>query len=295
MAQSVSDFFKSIDFFQIQDTFVDIGLYDYLFPYLLLYALFVTVFPYIKLFQKKNGSTNKPVVVLLSLLISLYGVSFEISSGQTIGMLLMNLFPNISALTIGIVALYIVGSILGVDFLKGLFRKDISANIYFTLAGLGLGMVVYFLGIAYGAWDYDPLDSESMWNVILALLFGILSIVFFIIKKVPEGLLFAIVVLSWIFGPQNESILMSFIDPFIFVLILFVFLLAWVNKGDDPKKHLAKLLQESKENIKNFEKSAGFKPKIFDSRTYDLTHQTYLNRLKEWEKKYGNENYEDFL
>lgn len=293
---SVGDFFTSIDFFQIQTTLEDAGLYDYLFPYLLIYSLLVLILPYAKIFQNKQGKSNKPVVVLISLIFSFYGVSFEISQNQTIGMLLMTLFPNISALTILLLCCYIVGSMLGFDFLKGLFRKDFSAYLYYTFGGIGLAMTIFFVGISMGLWDYDPLDTSSMWNVIIAILFSVLSIIFFIIRNIFLGLLFAVIVLSWAFGPQNESILMAFIDPVLFVIILFFFFLSWVNKGgDNPKIELAKKLEAARESVDKFQKDAGFNPKEYDTRAYDITHQNYLNLMKKWNDTYGEEDHKKYL
>lgn len=293
---SVGDFFTSIDFFQMQTTLEDVGLYDYLFPYLLIYSLLVLVLPYAKIFQNKQGKSNKPIIVLISLIFSFYGVSFEISQNQTIGMLLMTLFPNISALTILLLCCYIVGSMLGFDFLRGLFRKDFSAYMYYTFGGIGMAMVVYFVGISMGLWDYDPLSTSSMWNVIIAILFSVLSIVFFIIRNVFLGLLFAVIVLSWVFGPQNQSILMTFIDPVIFVITLFFFFLSWVNKGgDNPKIELAKKLDKAKESVDKFQREAGFNPKKYDTRAYDISHQNYLNLMKKWNDLYGEEDHKKYV
>lgn len=293
---SVGDFFSSIDFFQIQTTFEDVGLYDYLFPYLLVYSLLVLIFPYAKIFQNKQGKANKPVIVLLSLIISFYGVSFEISQGQTIGMLLMTLFPNISALTILLLCCYVVGSMLGFDFLKGLFRKDFSAYLYYAFGGIGLAMTIFFVGISMGLWNYDPLDTSSMWNVIIAILFSVLSIIFFIIRNIFFGLLFATIVLAWVFGPQNESILMTFVDPVIFVIVLFFFFLSWVNKGgDNPKVELAKKLEDAKQSVEKAQNQAGYDIKEYDSRSYDIAHQNYLNVMKKWNDTYGEEDHKKYV
>ncbi len=293
---SVGDFFSSIDFFQIQTTFEDVGLYDYLFPYLLVYSLLVLILPYAKIFQNKQGKANKPVIVLLSLLVSFYGVSFEISQGQTLGMLLMTLFPNISALTILLLCCYVVGSMLGFDFLKGLFRKDFSAYLYYAFGGIGLAMTIFFVGISMGLWNYDPLDTSSMWNVIIAILFSVLSIIFFIIRNIFFGLLFATIVLAWVFGPQDESILMTFVDPVIFVIVLFFFFSSWVNKGgDNPKVELAKKLEEAKQSVEKTQKEAGYDIKEYDSRGYDIAHQNYLNVMKKWNDLYGEEDHKKYI
>lgn len=295
MVKGFLDFFQTIDFIEIQNTIQNSGAYDYIFPYLLVYALLVTILPYAKIFQNKQNKPRKSIITVLSLIISFYSISFEISQGQTIGMLMMNLFPNISALTIGIVTLYIIGAILGVDVFKGLFRKDVSAQIYLGLAGIALGMVVYFLGIGYGLWDYDPLDSSSMWNVILALIFAILSIVFIIGGNFVPGILFGVIVISWVFSAQNESILMSFVDPVIFVIVIFAFLLSWINRGDNEKQILAKELEKAKKSVEKFEKENGGKPKEQYSRIYDISHQNYLNKLKKWNQKYGEEDHTQYL
>ena len=133
MVGTISNFFTSINLFELQNILVTNSYYDILFPFLLVFALMHTALGKVKIFKNKDGYTSKSVILVISLVISFYAVTFETSPGQTIGKLMMMLFPNISALTMGILSLYIVGSILGKNFFKGLFDKKHSSFVYMAV------------------------------------------------------------------------------------------------------------------------------------------------------------------
>ena len=122
MSSTLVDSFRKMDFFEIRDTLRDESYTDVLFPFLLIYALIYTALTKIKLFQNKSGNPNKPVITIISLTFSWFATAYEISPGYSMGKLLSLMFPNISALTIGILTLYIVGAMLNKNFFKNLVR-----------------------------------------------------------------------------------------------------------------------------------------------------------------------------
>lgn len=256
MVNSIADIFNELNFFELHQILLDSDYYEFLFPFLLAYALLYAVLGNIKIFQYKTGSRQgkpiKPIITVIAFLVSFYGISFETSPGYSVGKLLMVMFPNISALTIGILGLYIVGSILGKDFFEDVFKKDISAYLFFTIAVIGLGSVVYYVGIAMGFWNFNPMDTASQWNVILAIAFLIMGIVFLFVDLVPFGVIFLMVFGAFVLNAGENSILEYFIDPVIFIILLVVVLLSWIQSDDEKKIILEKNMKNQKELLDEY-------------------------------------------
>ena len=76
MANTISDFLREFDF---RDLFYDLdryGWFQYVFPFLLVYAVVFTILNNVDLFEGK-----KPVKVLVALTFALFAVAFPISDG----------------------------------------------------------------------------------------------------------------------------------------------------------------------------------------------------------------------
>jgi uncharacterized membrane protein YfcA len=133
----LTDYIRDTNIGELLTVLFDSNYYEILFPFLLSFALFYTVLGNVKIFKykkgKKQGEPIKPVIFIISVIVSYYGISFEMPGGNSIGNLLMMLFPNISALTIGILGLYIVGSIFAKNFFSGLFDPKNSSFIFLTI------------------------------------------------------------------------------------------------------------------------------------------------------------------
>jgi len=289
---TIGNFLTSINFFELQNTFLENSYYDILFPFLLVFALLYSVLGNIKLFQsKKTKKPYKSAVFIVSLITSFYGISFETSPGYSVGKLMMMLFPNISALTIGILTIYIVGAILGKDFFKGLFSKKHSSWIYMTTGGIGLGAVLFYVGIAMGFWQYDIIDQTSYWNFIIAAFLLILGIVFLSVGLGGVGILFLFVFGSFVYNYGQGNILEYFIDPFVFIIVIVIILLSWLNSNKEEKTKLRNDLLEAEKNIILYEKEYGRKPKDYESRIYDIGSDIYEDNKKKWKDKYGEEKW----
>jgi hypothetical protein len=269
--------------------------YDYLFPFLLIYALFYTILSSkkISLFQN-NSIVNKAGIFVISFSISLFSIYFELPSGYTIGKLLMLLFPNISTITIVILGLYIVGSMMGKNFFSGAFDKRKSAFGVLTIAGISLGLVIFYVGIAFGMWDYMPFDEVGVANVVLAVIFIILAIVFFLIHMQGYGFILAIVTGKFIADGGDEFILNYFIDPAMFVLLLIVFLLTWMNSDGEDKRMLKRDMQEQKESLEAYKsRNGGVLLEDYKSRKQDISDSGFQSNQKKWDKNYPGESWEN--
>jgi hypothetical protein len=279
MSNWLSDSIRDIDIGSVLGVFFDNNYYELLFPFLLAFAVLYTILERINLFRsKKTGEPYKPVVFVVSLIVSLFGVSFELSPGHSVGNFMMMLFPNISALTIGILGLYIVGSIFAKDFFSGLFDKTPSSYIFMAVGVIGLGSIIFYAGIVMGFWDHLAISNQNNWNVILAVAFFILGVVFLFADLVPFGLLLLFVVGSFIWNggelDGSGSILETFIDPVIFMLTIIVLLIQWVS-GDNLATEERKL----KKMEESFKKHYGHLPNSASDKDYVSKIEPYENRI----------------
>lgn len=153
---AVSDFFADIRFNEFIEALWVGGWYHYIFPFMLVYAIVFTILNYVDLFKDK-----KPVKVIIALIIAIFSISFPITGdgdscigrfcGQTLGDLMMALFPGVTAFAVGILALYIVAAMLGVDLIEilGSSRRDRN-TIRWILGGIGLLVVAYYYARGFG-------------------------------------------------------------------------------------------------------------------------------------------------
>ena len=102
-ALSEADFLSFIDALKTGDWF------NVIFPFMLIYIIIFSVLKNIKLFE------NKGVRIVISVIISLFSVAFEIpnSGGITLGDFMAELFPGITIVGIAILGLYILLGLFG--------------------------------------------------------------------------------------------------------------------------------------------------------------------------------------
>ncbi len=290
MTKDFLDYISDFNFIELLDTFLDNGFYEYLFPFLLVFAVLYSVLSNVGIFRsKRTGETIKSVVFIISLAVSYYGVSFKLQGGYSLGELLMMMFPNISALTMLVLVMYVVGAILGKNIFKGVFSKKPSSFLYMTIGGIGLGAILYYVGIAMGFWDFDPFDQNSYWNFIIALFLLILGIVFIVIGLVPVGVLFLCVFGLYLYNSGEGNILEYFIDPIIFIFIIVIFLFSWLNSSGTKKRILRDDLLKEEKTLKEYRDLYGRKPRDYESRIHDIVDSTYESNKKKWKKLTGED------
>ena len=291
MVNTISDIFYELDFVQYHRVFLDNSYYEILFPFLLSFAILYTILGKVSLFQnKKTRQPMKPIVFVVSLVVSWFGVGFETSSGYNVGKLLMMMFPNISALTMGILCLYIVGAILGKNFFKEIFSRSHGAYIYFAIGAIGLGAVVYYWGIVMGLWNFDPLDAQSYWNVVIAVGLLVLGITLIVIGFLGYGIVLLFVFGAYVYSYGEGNILEYFIDPFVFIAIIVILLLTWLGSDRNEKDKLKAELNDTYFSLQTSEKQFGKDP--YKSRIYDIQRDNFDKNVEKWKSKYGDENWE---
>ncbi len=294
MATSIGELFRELDFNEYHKILLDNNYYSVLFPFLLVFAILYSILSAksVKIFRSKK--TNEPysaVIFIISLIVSFYGVSFETSPGQNVGMLMMVMFPNISALTMGILMLYIVGGILGKNFFTGVFSKKWDAIVYMVVGGIGLGAVIFYVGITMGFWDFNPLDTQSYWNVILGMFLLIIGIVMIAVDYIPLGTMFLIIFGIFVYNYGEGNVLEYFIDPVIFILFIIIVLLMWMNSEKEHKFFVRRDLNDEIRQMEGYEKVYGRKPVPYESRINDLVESSYDDNIAEWKKKWPNEEW----
>ncbi len=177
---TVSDWLDDFDFeSDLISPLMDNGWYQYLFPFLLIYAVLITILNNVPMFEK-----NKAVKVIISLVISLFAIAFPIEDGgNTIGDLMIALFPGVTAFSIGILALYIVAAMLGVDLMKFLGDGEKDKWLRYVLGAAGLAVVVYYYAIGFGWEGWDGSDAEEFFEDPLLYILIVAAFTFYIISR----------------------------------------------------------------------------------------------------------------
>lgn len=195
----------SVDFIDFFDALYDGGWFEYVFPFLLVYAIILTILNNVPMFQDK-----KPVRVIIALVVSLFAIAFPIngdfascginssinhySGCETLGSLMMALFPGVTAFSMGILALYIVAAMLDVNLME-FFGSDEKTNkiLKYVLGGIGVFVVIYYYARGFGWAGFDDVGF-----------------------------------LDWLWGPGG-----LLRDPMLYILALMGILFYWLTKDND--------------------------------------------------------------
>ena len=190
---AVADFFDNIEFYDVIDILVEGGWYHYLFPFLLVYAIVLTILNRAKIFEK-----SKPTRVIIALVFALFSIAFPITDsncyasgysgitpGCTLGDFMVVLFPGVTAFTIGVLALYIVAAMMGVDLMRILGDDENKQQVMkYVLGVLGALVVIYYYAKGFGweglnsnFWLWELLQDPFLYIIII---FGL---VFFWVSK----------------------------------------------------------------------------------------------------------------
>ncbi|NQZ85160.1 MAG: hypothetical protein HRU03_05570 [Nanoarchaeales archaeon] len=160
---SISNWLSDLDFYGFLSTLETNDWFAYVFPFLIIYTVIFAALKNVKLFEDKKSAK-----VIIALVFSLFAIAFPISNESycgiyggghaingdcSIGDLMMSLFPGVTAFSIGILALYLVAAMLGVDLMKilGDDEKD-QKTIRLILGAVGLLVVIYYFARGFG-WD----------------------------------------------------------------------------------------------------------------------------------------------
>lgn len=198
MSSAISDFIRDLNFESFLWDLNQGGWFEFVFPFLLVYALVFTITDKIDIIKEK-----KPVRVIVALVFALFAIAFPITGegsgygpgqGQTLGDLMMTMFPGVTAFSIAVLALYIVVAMLGIDLMRFFGEKEDQNKILkYILGGLGFLVVLYYFGLGFEWWS--PNSSGE---------------------------------LSWLFDILE--------DPLLYILILFGLFFWWVTKDDGDSK-----------------------------------------------------------
>ena len=191
----ILDSLASIGFREFLDSLIRGGWVEFFFPFLLIYAIVLTIMNRVEVFKG-----NKATRVIIALVFALFSVSFPISQTCnintsvhlgycTLGSYMSALFPGVSLFAIGILCLYIIAALLGRD-LTNFLGKDNPLVIY-ILGGIGALIVLWQWGNAF----FDFGGGGSLGD-------------------------------NWFLRLLQ--------DPVLYIIILFIVLFWWISKEDDP-------------------------------------------------------------
>lgn len=202
---TLSEELANIDFANFIDALFYGGWFEYIFPFMLVYAIILTILNNVPIFKDK-----KPVRVIISLVMALFAIAFPINGDfascgvndtiyhsygcESLGSLMMALFPGVTAFAVGILALYIVAAMLGVDLMDFFKDKDKNNYLKYVLGGLGVFVVIYYYARGFGWGGFD--DHAGA--------------------------------LSWLLGPDG-----LLRDPVLYILVIVGILFWWITKDND--------------------------------------------------------------
>ena len=130
---------------------------------MLVYAVVLTILNQVKVFEDR-----KSVKVIVAMIFALFAIAFPISDntscglattknmgystgGCTLGDMMMTLFPGVTAFTLGILALYIVAAMLGVDLMHFFGNNNKDNWLRYVLGALGILVVAGFGWAGFGS------------------------------------------------------------------------------------------------------------------------------------------------
>jgi hypothetical protein len=195
----------SIDFIDFFDALYDGGWFEYVFPFMLVYAIVLTILNNVPMFKDK-----KPVRVIISLVVSIFAIAFPIngdfascginsgtsyySGCETLGSLMMSLFPGVTAFSMAILALYIVAAMLNVDLMEFFGDEKQNKILKYALGAIGVFVVIYYYARGFGWRGFDDVgfldwlwgDGGLLRDPLLYIL-AIIGILFWWITKDDDG------------------------------------------------------------------------------------------------------------
>ena len=282
---SVIDSISSMNFLDLVMIIVDAQYYEFFFPFMLLFALYYHV-----LFRivSRNGNLvlSKAMAIIVALTVSFYSITFKFSSGYSLADFMILLFPNISAISIMILGLYVVGSVLGVDFFKGMFRKDVNSYTVIALGVVAFGSVVYYAGIVMGFWEYDPYSTSSYASIVLSVGLFILGAVFLLIGWLIPAIFVLLVSILLFTNAGDTSTVDMLFDPFLFIIFIVIAFMNWISKDPGKELYNARVnvvnTQRTLDEIKRANK--GRRLRQGDHLLYDINSQILEDNKKKVEK-----------
>ena len=186
----ILDFFRDIGFDRLIHALYDGGWFTIIFPFLLVYAIVFTILTKAKI----QALDNKPTIIIIALVFSLFAVTFPITGnpgafcvtsnsivnpcGSTLGYLMASLFPGVSAFAIVILSLYIVAAMLGFRLLD-IFGEN-KTWVQYVLGGIGILVVLYYTLLGFGWSGFESVGGNWFLSILtdpllyILLVFGLL-------------------------------------------------------------------------------------------------------------------------
>lgn len=181
----------NLDFRNLLIDLEQYGWFQYVFPFLLVYAIVFTILNQVKLFEER-----KSVRIIIALVIALFAIAFPITGDavscgiggggttcQTLGDFMMALFPGVTAFTMGILALYIVAAMLGVDLMKFFEGEKENKWIKYILGGLGVFVVVFYYAKGFGWTGLEGSFIADIFSDPLLYIIILFGVIFYMITK----------------------------------------------------------------------------------------------------------------
>jgi len=162
----VLDRLQEVNFEGLIDALIGGGWVEFFFPFLLIYAIVLTIMNRAEVFKG-----NKATRVIIALVFALFSTIFPVSETCdvdvvkhmgycTLGTYMSAMFPGVSMFAIGVLCLYIIAALLGKDLTS--FMGD-SPWILYILGALGALVVGWQWASAF--FEFGGGSSSDFWLV----------------------------------------------------------------------------------------------------------------------------------
>ena len=162
--------FDNVDFYSILDSFTDIGGFDIILPFLLIFAVTFALLQKIKLFGEEEKAKKINAIVSFVL-------AFFLIAQTDLVLLLQSFLPKISMIIVVLLMLLLV---------VGIFTKNTNWDGGWLLLGavVAIVAVIWAIGASAG-WDVPLIDEITEGDIGVLISLGVFILVIWLIVKDP--------------------------------------------------------------------------------------------------------------
>lgn len=164
--------FEQVDFYGAFDWLKEIGAFDIVFPFLLIFAVTFAILDKISLFGDQTNKKAKRINALVSLI-----MAFFLVSQTSLVEIIQGFLPRIS---MGILVLLMLLLVVGV------FKRNAEWTQGLLLIGviLSVGLVLWAIGASAG-WEVPLIDEITEQDIAVLLMIGVFVLVIWLIAREP--------------------------------------------------------------------------------------------------------------
>ncbi|MFW6233542.1 MAG: hypothetical protein ACOC3Z_02680 [Nanoarchaeota archaeon] len=176
-----------IDFREVINNLVDIGFYNVILPFILVYAVIFAILEKSGIFKHSKEEQNQTKNIN-SIIAFVFGL-FAVAATQTVIWMQNFITIMITFIIFILMVLIILGFIFGEDYMKLIMEdKNLKKGISYTIAGIVLLIAIIVTLVITGAWEWTLDWIKNLTNIgdtliTILIIGGIIAILFWITKS----------------------------------------------------------------------------------------------------------------